>query len=90
MGRGREGQSSGFQVVVHGIPYAYDWRDLKDMFNDEFAVDRADIVTGQDGRSKGFGTVRFESEEDASRAIERFDGFEIDGRQVQVKLDMYG
>ena len=39
---------------------------------------------------QGFGTVRFESEEDASRAIERFDGFEIDGRQVQVKLDMYG
>ena len=39
-------------MVVHGIPYAYDWRDLKDMFNDEFAVDRADIVTGQDGRSK--------------------------------------
>lgn len=40
------------QVVVHGIPYQYDWRDLKDMFNSDFAVDRADIAIGQDGRSK--------------------------------------
>lgn len=40
------------QVVVQGIPWAYTWRELKDMFAEVGGVDRADVVTGYDGRSR--------------------------------------
>jgi len=33
---------------------------------------RADVQMGQDGRSKGYGTVLFESGEDAENAISKF------------------
>lgn len=35
---------------------------------------RADIVYGRDGRSRGYGTVRYETVEEASAAIEQFNG----------------
>ena len=57
------------QVVVQGIPFAYAWQDLKDLFKPVGGV-KADIVMGQDGRSKGWGTVLFDSLEDAEKAIQ--------------------
>ena len=60
------------QVVVQGIPFAFAsikaWQDLKDLFKPVRGV-KADIVMGQDGRSKGWGTVLFDSQEDAEKAI---------------------
>lgn len=38
---------------------------------------------------QGFGTVRFETVEDAQAAIQRFDGKELEGRPLQVKLDSF-
>lgn len=35
---------------------------------------RADIVYGRDGRSRGYGTVRYETAEEAEAAIEQFNG----------------
>lgn len=36
------------------------------------------------GRSKGFGFVEMSSDEEAAKAIEMYDGKEIDGRAVKV------
>ena len=36
------------------------------------------------GRSKGFGFVEMNSDEDAQKAISELDGKEIDGRKVRV------
>ncbi len=36
------------------------------------------------GRSKGFGFVEMSSEEEAAKAIEMFNGKDIDGRNVTV------
>ena len=40
------------QIVVQGIPWAYTWRELKDMFAEIGEIDHADIATGYDGRSR--------------------------------------
>lgn len=37
------------------------------------------------GRPKGFGFVSFVSEEDAQKAMEALDGFEVNGRPLAVK-----
>ena len=56
------------QIVVQGVPFAYAWQELKDLFKPLGAV-KADIVMGSDRRSKGWGTVLFDSESDAENAI---------------------
>lgn len=41
------------QVVVHGIPFKYTWKELKDLFNQRAGgAQHADVVIGRDGRSK--------------------------------------
>lgn len=57
------------QVIVQGLPFAYAWQDLKDLFKPIGGVVQADIVMGQDGRSRGWGTVNFETQADAEKAI---------------------
>ncbi|KAK2077604.1 hypothetical protein QBZ16_004449 [Prototheca wickerhamii] len=81
--------SSGLQIVVHGLPFAYTWQDLKDLFAEVGGIERADIVHGRDGRSRGYGTVRFGTLEEAAAAIEQFNNTELEGRTLSVKLDAY-
>lgn len=40
------------QIVVQGIPWSYTWKELKDIFAEYGDVERADVVTGNDGRSR--------------------------------------
>jgi hypothetical protein len=85
----REGESSGLQVVVQGIPWKFTWRELKDLFVDFTDIERADVVIGNDGRSRGYGTVRFTGVDTANIAIEKFNGTELEGRTLTVKLDKF-
>ena len=52
---------------LQGIPLAFAWQDLKDLFKPMGGVN-ADIVMGQDSHFKGWGTVLFDSQEDADKA----------------------
>ena len=45
--------TSGLQVVVQGLPWAYTWKELKPIFEAYGEVERADVVIGRDGRSRG-------------------------------------
>ncbi|KAG2444760.1 hypothetical protein HXX76_001504 [Chlamydomonas incerta] len=83
------GESSGLQIVVQGIPWAYTWRELKDMFAEVGGVDRADVVTGYDGRSRGYGTVKFTTKEAAEAAVARYHESELEGRRLAVFIDRY-
>ncbi|CAJ0632418.1 7491_t:CDS:2 [Entrophospora sp. SA101] len=51
------------------LPYSVGWQELKDLFRNAGNIIRADILVGQDRRSKGSGTVLFETPEDAANAI---------------------
>jgi RNA recognition motif-containing protein len=89
---GEEGavdQSSGMQVVVQGIPWSYTWKELKAIFEDCGPISRADVAYGRDQRSRGYGTVRFESAEAAEDAINKHNGEELEGRTLTVKLDRF-
>ncbi|MFH1262983.1 MAG: RNA-binding protein [Pseudomonadota bacterium] len=48
-------------------------------------VARTQIITDRDtGRSRGFGFVEFESEQDATAAINELNGKEVNGRAIVV------
>ncbi|KAF8549137.1 RNA-binding domain-containing protein [Imleria badia] len=61
-------------LFVGNLPFHIQWQDLKDLFRAAGAVTRADVALGPDGRSRGFGTVTFVTEDGAERARRMFDG----------------
>jgi RNA recognition motif-containing protein len=65
------------------------WRELKDLFAEVGEVSRADVILDQRGRSKGHGTVAFASVDAAKAAIEKFDGYELEGRPLEVREDKF-
>lgn len=82
------GEPSGLQVVVHNLPWTCQWQQLKDHFK-EWRVERADIVYDAWGRSRGFGTVRFSTKEDAESACNKMNNSQIDGRTISVRIDRF-
>ena len=53
------------------------------------AVIRADVHIGPDGRPKGSGIVAFESPDDARNAIQQFNGYDWQGRPLEVREDRF-
>ncbi|XP_028406038.1 myelin expression factor 2-like [Dendronephthya gigantea] len=75
------------QVFVRNLPWKVTWQDLKDKFREAGRVVRADVLMDDSKRSKGCGTVLFESEEEAARAVSSFNGTMMDGREIEVRMD---
>ena len=85
-GRGgfqQNGDTSGCQLFVSNLSYETTWMELKDHFRQCGDVDRADVKI-----SKGFGTIRFFNAPDAEEAISRLNGVELQGRALEVRLDL--
>ncbi len=59
---------------IYQLPFHCQWQDLKDLFRQAGTIIRADVALGQDGRSRGFGTVVFATDYDADRAVKMFNG----------------
>ncbi|DBB02454.1 TPA: hypothetical protein ACH3X3_011450 [Trebouxia sp. C0006] len=86
---GTPGVSSGLQVVVHNLPWNTTWQQLKDAFVDTGVIERADVIIDSSGRSRGFGTVRFSTKEEADAAAEKLNNSQIGGRTVTVRIDRF-
>ncbi|EIW54931.1 uncharacterized protein TRAVEDRAFT_83958, partial [Trametes versicolor FP-101664 SS1] len=84
---GTNGGQSSRNLFVGNLPFHIQWQDLKDLFRQAGAVQRADVALGADGRSRGFGTVSFSNETDAERAVRMFNGYEYNGRPLKVHFD---
>ena len=66
---------------------SYDTTDdgLRTLFATAGAVASAEVISDRySGRSKGFGFVEMESNEDAEKAISQFNGTTLDGREISV------
>lgn len=84
--------AGGRQIYVSNLPYNVGWQDLKDLFRQAAragGVIRADVHMGPDGRPKGSGIVVFESPEDARNAIQQFNGYDWQGRMLEVREDRF-
>ncbi|KAL9053265.1 MAG: hypothetical protein Q9162_004873 [Coniocarpon cinnabarinum] len=79
-------------VYVRELPYTVGWQDLKDFFRQAAMtgnIVRADVNIGPDGRPKGTGIVAFDNSNDAMNAIQNFNGYEWQGRQLEVREDRF-
>jgi len=73
------------KLYVGGLSYDTNEDGLKDAFAKAGTVDSAVIITDKmSGRSKGFGFVEMSSDEEATKAMEMWNGKELDGRTLTV------
>ena len=73
------------KLYVGGLSYNTTEATLKETFAAAGTVESATIIMDKmTNRSKGFGFVEMATEEEAAKAIEMFDGKELDGRTVKV------
>ena len=60
---------------------------LTDLFSQAGTVESVAIIMDKfSGRSKGFGFVEMATAEEAQKAIEMFDGKDVDGRTISVSI----
>ncbi|MCK4968372.1 MAG: RNA-binding protein [Candidatus Aenigmarchaeota archaeon] len=73
------------KLYVGSLSYNTTDDGLKEQFAQAGKVESATIIMDRiSGRSKGFGFVEMSSEAEAAKAIEMFNGKELDGRNIIV------
>ena len=73
------------KLFVGGLSYETTEATLREIFSKAGTVESATVIIDKmSNRSKGFGFVEMSSEEEAQKAMEMFNGKEIDGKNVTV------
>lgn len=81
----RQQRSQSYEVFILNLPFAFSWQNLKDLFRECGNVLRADIQLDYNGYSRGFGNVFYGTKEEMYRAIDTFNGYDLDGRILEVR-----
>lgn len=73
------------RLFIAGLPFASNDNDIKNHFSAAGTITMVQIITDKmTGRSKGFGFVEFEKEEEAIKAIQMFNETDFGGRKLVV------
>jgi RNA recognition motif-containing protein len=73
------------KLFVGNLPYSTNDQSLGDLFSPFGSVASAQIITDKfSGRSRGFGFVEFDNDDEAQKAVDEMNGKDIDGRQIVV------
>ncbi|KAJ4850853.1 hypothetical protein Tsubulata_032253 [Turnera subulata] len=71
-------------VFVKNLSESVDNSRLQDLFCQFGNIVSCKVVTSEEGKSKGFGFVQFETEDSANSAIENLNGANVDDKQIYV------
>ena len=75
------------KLYVGNLPYSARDDSLQELFSQAGSVVSANVITDRDlGRSKGFGFVEMGSSEDGEKAIQMFNGYSLEGRDLRVNV----
>lgn len=73
------------KLYVGNLPYEATGDQLAELFAQAGKVVEATVISDRySGRSKGFGFVKMSSDEEAKKAIEMFNGKDMEGRSIVV------
>ena len=73
------------KLYVGGLPYSTTDDELREAFTKAGAVTSVTILMDKmTGRSRGFGFVEMENDEDAQKAIDMWNGQDFNGRKLTV------
>jgi RNA recognition motif-containing protein len=72
-------------IYVGNLDYKVSESDLEEVFGEFGTVSSSKIITDKmSGRSKGFGFVTMEDQDEANKAIEDLNGTELKSREIVV------
>jgi RNA recognition motif-containing protein len=72
-------------IFVGSLPFSIDEADLRESFEVYGSVSSVKIITDKfTGRSKGFGFIEMENDEEAQKAITELNGATVEGRTIVV------
>lgn len=75
------------RLFVGGLPYSLTETQLKDLFAAEGTVSSCNLIIDRySGRSKGFGFVEMENDDEADKAIASLNGKDVEGRKIAVNV----
>lgn len=74
-----------YKLFVGGLPFATNDDELRELFAAHGTVASANVVRDREsGRSKGFGFVEFEKDDEGQAAEKALNGTEFGGRTITV------
>ena len=72
-------------IYVGNLPWSASEQEIADAFAEHGTVEKATIIVDRDsGRSKGFGFVTMNDNDEANTAIEALNGYELGGRALKI------
>ena len=74
------------QVFVRNLPYDVSDEDLTALFEEVGPLKNVSIAKEANGKSRGFGFVKFALEDDAKAALTKLQGHDIKGRKLKLEL----
>ena len=75
------------RLYVGNLSYSTTDDGLRDAFSQAGTVASASVIIDRmSGRSKGFGFVEMSSDDEAEKAIEMWNGKDLDGRPLKVNV----
>lgn len=81
------GAAAGPRVYVGNLAWSVKWQDLKDHMKAAGNVVHADVMEESSGRSRGYGLVEYETQDEAQVAIDTLNNSELQGRPIFVRED---
>jgi RNA recognition motif-containing protein len=73
------------KLYVGNLSFQTSSEELQQLFSQAGTVESATVVEDRDtGRSRGFGFVEMASKEDGEKAIQQFNGTDLNGRNLTV------
>ena len=72
------------RLYVGNLSYNVSDKELQELFAQVGTVLYAKVITRTDGKSKGFGFVEMSTEEEAKTAIEKYENFLLNEREMKV------
>lgn len=74
-------------MYVSNLGFHVTGEDLKKLFEEFGQVTSSKVIIDKEtGRSRGFGFVEIESDDEARKAMSKLDGKEIEGRNISVTV----
>jgi RNA recognition motif-containing protein len=84
-GKKHEGATMAKKLFVGGLSFNTTEESLRQAFSSFGTLVETKIITDRDsGRSRGFGFVSFDNDDDAEQALQKVNGTELDGRTIRV------
>jgi RNA recognition motif-containing protein len=72
-------------IYVGNLDYRVDEKDLEDVFAEYGTVSSAKVIMDKyNGRSKGFGFVEMDNQDEANKAVSELDGATLEDRKLTV------